>query len=487
MQLTVLHYHYRPGGVRRVIETGLPELARAGGFTRVVMAGGEAPEEGWRRALEAALFPCEVKWVIEPVLGYWSGQSGTAAEVAGGIRETLRGTVDAGGVLWAHNLSVGRNLLLLQEVAALPGGIWLHHHDWWWDGRWERWPEMEQQGITSLPRAMSMTLPGGERVRHFCINAADARRVREWSGLEAGFIPNPMVPERVSGEEVARAREFLRGITGRERVWLYPCRALRRKNLAEALLVQRWLAPEAALVTTGGVSSAEEAAYFEAVKAGAERTGGGFYPAVCDSVEVPPVPALIAAAGVVAVTSLREGFGLPYQEAAAAGRPLLARIPPGVEETMGAMGFRFRSAWRTLRVPRQFYDGAWECSRLEEGKARLEKVLPEELRCLLERRMVEDGEDIDFGRLTLPAQLEVLDHPPEFTLRACLAGNPVLGLPLNPQPSGSPWTPAQWAAAMLDHGRGTGTARAFSPEWSQEAAGLLMPLVQSWLEHPLLW
>ena len=79
MELCVLHYHFRPGGVRRVIEMGLPALARAAGIARVVLAAGEAPPADWRELMERALHPCAVEWCVEPAFGYWSAEEGRKA------------------------------------------------------------------------------------------------------------------------------------------------------------------------------------------------------------------------------------------------------------------------------------------------------------------------------------------------------------------------------------------------------------------------
>ena len=71
MTLTVLHYHFRPGGVRQVIETGLPALASALGADCIILAGGELPEDRWRLNLEESLHPRTVEWRTDPALGYW--------------------------------------------------------------------------------------------------------------------------------------------------------------------------------------------------------------------------------------------------------------------------------------------------------------------------------------------------------------------------------------------------------------------------------
>ena len=481
MTLSVLHYHFRPGGVRRVIEQGLPALVAAAGVSRVVMAASEAPDAEWRRELEAALHPCPVEWLIEPSLGYWSEQTLPASAVRAAVRAALRRITTGDTVLWAHNLSVGRNMILAQEAAATAGPVWLHHHDWWWDGRWERWPEMAGQGIGSLSDAMAATLPDGGGVRHFCINAGDARRLREWTGGAFHFLPNSVNPEPVTLAEAEVARDFLGRVTGRKSWWLYPCRGLRRKNIAEALLVQRCLAPDAMTVTTGGASSAAERGYFSRLTSAAARDGWPLRAGVCADGSGPPVGHLLAAADAVVVTSLREGFGLPYGEAA--GRLLAARIPSGLNETMEATGFTFRNGWKELRVPPGAFDSGAETSRTAAGRRRLPELLPAELRHLAEQWPAEGQDSPDFGTLSLAAQLEVLSQPVTELRRDFLALNPALRAPLSPQPPALKMiSPREWARALLNAARLPASAVRI-----HRIPQFLAPALDHWQRHPLLW
>jgi hypothetical protein len=477
MELCVLHYHFRPGGVRRVIELGLPALARAGNFCRVTLAAGEAPDDAWRAKMEAALHPCDVAWCIEPALGYWSELNRPAGEVRGAIRETLRRLAQPGATFWTHNLSVGRNLLLAQELAKIPSTmpLWLHHHDWWWDGRWERWPEMRAQGFTSLVEAVQATLPLADHVRHFCVNLTDAQRLTDWTGADFRFLPNPLSALQVTPEETAAARDFLRHRTGAEAWWIYPCRALRRKNLAEALFVQQTLARNAVTVTTGGPSSAAEEPYYNSLTAAAAAHGWPLHTGVAAHPDCPPVPALMAAAEAVVVTSLREGFGLPYCEAALLRRPCSARIPRGLESTLLHLAVPFVEQWNAMPVPLHFYDDAREAAHIASGQEKLRALLPEELHHAL-HTLPPSGE-MDLGRLSLAGQLEALSS--HIANARGLRGRP----PQATEPFTYKWTPEVWARDFLR----AGNRRAPRADWSQQSPGIIAPMLQDWLQHPLLW
>lgn len=485
-QLCVWHYHFRPGGVRSVIEAGLPALAAAGGFDTALMAAGEAADDAWREWMESRLYPCRVRWLVEPAFGYWSEQDGAVEEAVTRIRGQLPALTS--GVLWAHNLSVGRNWLMAREVSALPesAAVWLHHHDWWWDGRWERWPELEGLGMGSLECAAACSLPAGPQFRHFSVNAAEARRLTEWSGLPVHFLPNPFVPQDAGPREMDAAREFLRSAAAGSPVWLYPCRALRRKNIAEALLVLRWVLPEAMLVTTGGASSGAERAAWESLCLAAQQHAWPLVPEVCRRGDAPPVNALLAAADGVIATSLKEGFGLVWQEAAAAARPLLARVPAGLEETLAACGISWRAAWDALWIDPEWFDADAESGRRLRKLEPLAALLPEPFRWLTRKDPLLSSGPVDFGSLTLAGQLEVLSQPSGSTRRRGMEWNAGLLHPAVPVRPRDGHSAASWAAALLRMA-GTRPPGAHGSDFAESAERFIEPAVRQWLRQPLLW
>ncbi|MBI2498220.1 MAG: glycosyltransferase [Opitutae bacterium] len=444
MRFVVVHSHYRPGGVRRVIELALPPLLRAlrPRVTGVVLAGGEAPDAGWLAALAERLRGVPVTCAIERAAGYVSETSATPPVAAALIRSFLAGVFDGATprncLVWAHNLGLGRNLPLARELTrlcqrrGLP--LVLHHHDWWFDNRWQRWPEMQWTGFRSLAAVAAAILPPAPTVRHALINRTDWRMLSPRFGPQAGWLPNLAEPSAPpASAAVRRARRWLRDQLGtRAPVWLAPCRLLRRKNLAEALLLTRWLRPEAWLVTTGGVSSADETAYAATLRAAARRHGWQLRLGVLagDESAMPPVPALFAASEALLLTSLQEGFGLPNLEAAAAGRPLLVRSLPNVAPDLARFGFRFPQTYDELLIAPPLFDRSTEVNRQERLWRAWRRQLPRSCRSLAGIPLLlaanSPAAPVPFSRLTLAAQLEVLAHPAADSWAACAPLNPFL-------------------------------------------------------------
>ena len=444
VKLFVVHHHFRPGGIRRVIELAVPPLVVAlrPRVQTVVLLGGEPPEAAWFARFRSHLGALPVATHADSALRYVAEAPLSPARRRHRLARFFEGVFarppSDPGVVWAHNLSLGRNPELaraLTHICAKHGyTLLLHHHDWWFDNRWQRWPEMRQSGFRTLGQVADAILSTAPRVRHLAINRADAAILRRHLGPRAGWQPNlAELAPRPSRAQAQRAQRWLAAQLGEAApVWLLPCRLLRRKNLAEALLLTRWLRPDAWLVTTGGVSSADEAAYARRLEAAARAgrwklrlglLGGG-------EVGSPAIPELLAASEAVLLTSLLEGFGLPYLEAAVARRPLIARTLPNIAPDLAHFGFRFPQAYREIRIDPALFDWRAELARQQHLYSAWRQALPRTCRAQAGLPPLllagDQTRPVPFSQLTLQAQLEVLQQPLDYSWRRCAPLNPFL-------------------------------------------------------------
>ncbi|HEY6169483.1 MAG TPA: glycosyltransferase, partial [Verrucomicrobiae bacterium] len=421
VRLIVLHYHLRPGGIRRIIELGTPHIVRDSGLPirHVTLAAGQPADDQWHENFKSHLAGVSVDCFIEPAFNYFTEQRRQPRELVKRIRAALHQLLDDAGetLVWAHNLGIARNALLADELAraCAARGIPLvaHHHDWWFDNRWLRWPELRRCGLRTLSAAARVVLPGGDSVRHVAINHADAAALQRHFGPRAGWLPNltehATLPSRAA---VRRARAWLRTrLDGRDvPVWLLPCRLLRRKNVAEALLLTRWLRPDAWLVTTGSASSEDEQAYFERLSAAAREHHWRLRLAVLagNGRNAPSVAELLGASEAALLTSIQEGFGLPYLEAAAAQRPLVARALPIIAPDLAKFGFRFPQLYNDVRVSPTLFDWDAEVKRQSKLFDAWLRQLPQACRPFAGTPFVlaaHTPTPVPFSRLTLTAQL----------------------------------------------------------------------------------
>jgi glycosyltransferase involved in cell wall biosynthesis len=469
VKLVIVHYHLRPGGIRRVVELATPALVKQfGNIDAVTLACGEAPDQNWNQNFARLIQPARLEWLVAPAFGYFSEQSKPPAviqaELAAALAQLLAGATATNCLVWAHNLGIGRNLLLTRELthACAERGVPLisHHHDWWFDNRWPRWPEIRRSGFRSLAAVARTTFPTGPNIRQVGINHEEAALLKRHYLTAAAWLPNPAARQPPPApKKVRAARQWLDQTLAEVAapVWMVPCRLLRRKNLAEALLLTRWLRPEAWLVTTGGASSADEQAYFDQLTRAARQHHWRLRLGVLqgDEKQKPTVPELLAASEAVLLTSIQEGFGLPYVEAAAAGRPLIARNLPNVAPDLKKFGFRFPQAYDEIRIATGLFDWKAERARQRTMFARWRRILPPAARrlgappALLTSRT--PPEAIPFSRLTLTAQLEVLAQPPADSWKRCAPLNPFLPIWQSRAAAGkllvTPWP--QTAAQLL--------------------------------------
>lgn len=412
LTLFIVHYHFRPGGVRRVIELTAHEFARELHAGAIVLITGERPPARWLRTFRQKAGAIAVRLCIDPVLGYAEERVRRTA-----VRDVLDRALRGSGVVWAHNLALGRNLTLSRELAALCAArdlrLVAHHHDWWCDRRWARWPVIRRCGFRTLDAIAAAIFPATGRVAHIAINQADARILRRHFPRQAHWLPNPV-------ERTARAN---RGATRGAPLWLMPCRVLRRKNIAEALLLTRWLRPTASLVVSGTADEIDEMPYAHALATAARAHRWPLQLGNLTARRTASIDELYATAEAIVFTSIQEGFGLPQLEAAAAGRPAIIRRVPLVAPDLAAFGFRFPQSYGELLIAPELFDWPAERRRQTLAFRAWRQQLPRAARSLADTPVVlthrHQPRPVPFSRLTLAAQLEVLHHAPDVSWSRC--------------------------------------------------------------------
>jgi glycosyl transferase family 1 len=440
--LVVVHYHLRPGGVRRIIELALPHIARAtpNSLAAIVLATGEKPEHDWREILTRNLPGTPVHFFWEPAFRYLSEQRSSPEVIRGKVRSALEKLAEtfspAETLFWAQNLALARNLILSDEIAKFSArsGLALlsHHHDLWFENRWARWTEMRTCGFRSLAAVARASFAANARVCHVTINKLDYAVLSKHLGSEAKCLPN--LSERggrPSRTRVRTAGDWLKSHLGDDcPVWIFPTRFLRRKNLAEAVLLTRWLRPEGWFVTTAGVSSREEQHYAQRLENMALRGKWKARFRVLDSNNsAPPIEDVVMASEVMLLTSAQEGFGLPYLEAAAFEKPLIARHLPNVVPDLLELGFLFPHLYEEILIAPDLLDLKSERTRQQRLWQEWKAAMPSLCRRLAKRPVLltlPPSAPVPFSRLTLTAQLEVLAIAPEESWQACLPANSFL-------------------------------------------------------------
>ncbi|MGC8742657.1 MAG: hypothetical protein ACP5T0_02105 [Verrucomicrobiia bacterium] len=448
----ILHYHLRPGGVRRVIELATTRIVKKfANSCKVIIAAGEEPPDNWICQFKSKLDPLNInlELFVKPSFGYISESRlpphQLKEQIASDINLLFKKLSRDNSLIWFHNPGLGRNIILTDEIFktaskfSIP--VLAHHHDWWFENRWQRYGEMQNCGFSTtdqIARAIFNTSPN---IKHCAINFLDASILKRFLGAQSGWLPNPVETPRVPSEkEIVKVKKWIKDqLYDDGKIWLMPTRVLRRKNIAEALLLKNWFSPKSWLITTAKESSSNELDYAARLICAANTYRWRLKLGILSnsvingdkrSVEIPDIPAMYAASDLVLLTSIQEGFGLTYIEAAMFKRPLIARMLPNLEKDFKTFGLNFPQSYYDILIPPALFDWNTESQRQRLLFENFLSTIPEKIRDYVELPFIVKNplkqRPVPFSRLTLAAQLEALARSPKDSLNQCIKLNPFL-------------------------------------------------------------
>ena len=209
----VVHYHWRPGGVRRVVELTLPAIAAAAGDRlKVILLSGGTPDE----APDLGGLADRAVLIHEPACDYFSNQQDTPERISKSIQQAIsramEGCDPTRTLIWFQNPALARNAMLCREIFDFSrktgAALVLHHHDFWCAGRWARWEELERCGFGDLSSAAELLFASGARAVHAGINLQDCQTLERFFPNRAFHLPNPVLrpsPSSTADVEAARA------------------------------------------------------------------------------------------------------------------------------------------------------------------------------------------------------------------------------------------------------------------------------------------
>jgi len=315
MRVAILHYHLRPGGVTRVIEMAWAALHERG-LDVLVITGEPAPEN--------SRIPASSIQVV-PELCY--GVSARESDLLRAEVEAaeLRHWGHLAEVLHFHNHALGKNFALplaIAKWAEMGRRLLLQIHDFAENGRPANyWRLLEELGGTDgLGRCL---YPVASQVGYAVLTTSDASRLQE-GGLKEGarLLPNP-VSLPVESQPIPRQAFHA------DRLIVYPTRAIRRKNIGEALLWAAWAAPGEQVLLTAAPEQGPDVARHADWRSFAEELG---LPIVFEAQKRfgRSTADFLMTADVCLTTSVAEGFGMAFLEPWLAGSCLAGRDLPAV-------------------------------------------------------------------------------------------------------------------------------------------------------------
>jgi len=346
MRVAIVHYHLRPGGVTRVIQHALSALSES--HCRAAVLTGCASDAD-------SFMPGKVH--IAPGLDYpRPGTSRpTAALLAASLEATAQKALGGPPDIWHfHNHTLGKNTALSQAVhqmASQGRKLLLQIHDFPEDGRPANYQAlMEDVGAGNPALLNSRLYPQANHVHYATINRRDHDFLCQ-AGIPASrvhFLPNACSFGNL--ETLTEAPPEKSG-----RLFIYPTRAIRRKNTGEFLLWAAIANPgDRFAVTLAPTSPADLPPYRQWV-------------ALAQQLNLPvafeiglaatlPFPAPLSTAAAIVTTRVAVGFGLAFLEPWLVGRPLAGRDLPEISEDFKAHAINLDGLYRHVLVPRDWID-----------------------------------------------------------------------------------------------------------------------------------
>ena len=252
MNLAICHYHLKPGGVTRIIESQVSAITSRAIFERIEIMCGWAPE---------GFMPANAHLTIDPVFNYLTGDIDAREykEREKHLFETLASRLGNDTILHMHNPNLGKNPLLTRALWRLARDRYpmvLHCHDFAED-REDNYEFLKKVlgsfGSASLEEIM---YPISQSCRYCVLNSADHQRLLKKNMPESSIqtLPNPVsVPEKEHySDPQSNRRRICRdlGIAESRVIFLYPVRGIRRKNIGELVLLASLFAERAAWIVT---------------------------------------------------------------------------------------------------------------------------------------------------------------------------------------------------------------------------------------------
>ena len=377
MKIALMHYHLKPGGVTTVIGQQVAALRRS---CDVLVLTGEAP-----------VGDLEADYALLPALAYDTVRKTdlNPLRVAGQIQDAIRTRWPGGcDLLHVHNPLLAKNRSLLEILRHLQADglkLFLQIHDLAEDGR---------------PNAF-FDDPYPADCHYGVINSRDYAILLQAGLLKRGLhlLPNSVTPP--AGPPSRQPRQPHGGV-------LYPIRAIRRKNVGEAILLSLFARPPTQLTVTLPPNSPADMQSYTDWKDHVRQNGlhVRFEAGLVDDYS-----RLVAEADYIITTSISEGFGFVFLEPWTASKPLWGRLLPAVCGDFMRQGIHLDHLYHRLAVPLSLFDHPafqrqW-CRAYSKAAACYGKTLPwSQIESRYSRIVADDS--VDFGLLAEPFQREVI-------------------------------------------------------------------------------
>lgn len=390
LTVAIVHHHLKPGGVTRVIENAVRSLHATN--THAATISGE-------------LYRGQIIKKTAVVEGLQYGKTSTPEKLAQNLKEAAQDALGKPPDIWHfHNHSLGKNPALTQAVSILAKNahVLLQIHDFAEDGR----PELYET-LTRTLSSIDLAYPVAPQIHYATINLRD-HKILQKTGLpktNCHYLPNAVsIPQTTN----TTPPPFFPN----QRLFLYPTRAIARKNIGEFLLWAALSENEEDLfaITLAPENPREKPLYHSWIELTKELKLPVLFELSKKSQY--PLPDLIKEAYSCITTSTKEGFGLAYLEPYFYQKPVTGRDLPSITEDFKAHNINLSNTYSRLDIPFELLDNPDQLkTTIKENVISLfssYQKTPSEAFIEKTYQSLIQNEKIDFGKLTPALQFEVI-------------------------------------------------------------------------------
>lgn len=394
MKVAVVHYHLQPGGVTRVIENTLNSFDQQYNSTKfVVLSGRQYPGNQIQNVkIVDGLDYSSPKQVILPKT--LREQMESAATEALGSKPDI----------WhIHNHSLGKNPSLTKVVDLLAKDsipLLLHPHDFAEDGR--------PSNFQAIEEIYSTAYPSSPLVHYAVLNHRDysfMQKLLEGKESQVHLLANA-IPHPLKDKGKAKNKSDLPG-----NLFLYPVRAVRRKNLGELALISA-VHNDKFFANSLGPTNPSFTPIFEEWKQFVKRRNLPVSYALGEKTSSTFSDMVNHAEGIIS-TSIAEGFGLGFLEPWTFNKFLCGRNIPEISQDFSDLGIELNHLYNRLDVDikhlrsEEFLKPKITAS-LKKFFSDYGKELPSNSTDIAYHSIVKNG-TLDFGRIDESSQMEIID------------------------------------------------------------------------------
>ena len=321
MKIAYLHYHLKPGGVTTVIRQQIDAVKD---FCEILVITGSPPTD---------VFPAET--IVIPGVGYSQPDSDLPPpeKIAQAIINAIHDRWETGcDLLHVHNPLLAKNKNFLKILSVLRGKnirLFLQVHDFAEDGRpWSYYTENDYPADC----------------QYGVINSRDFEILIK-TGLKPDglhLLANTVSPFKTEG-----------GKKIPKEIILYPVRAIRRKNIGEALLLSLFFPNNETLAITLPPNSHRDWTTYDDWKKFAHHHA---LKVIFEAADQYDFTDLVKSAKCLITTSISEGFGFAFLEPWTAGKTLIGRNIPDICRDFSKNDIHLDHLYNQILIPVDWFD-----------------------------------------------------------------------------------------------------------------------------------